>query len=605
MAVSQSLTLSQVSQNSANNTSNVRILWTSTQNGDSHNDFTKTAYYYVSVNGGAETKYSVSYTLPQNTTKTIVDTTVTVNHNDEGKCSVKVRTWMSTDISAGVVELSKSLTLTDIPRAASISASNADIGSASVISVKPTSASYTHSIAYQFGSLSGYITADGSVSASEVKHTATSILFVVPTDFYGEIPNDPSKKCVLTCRTYSGSTVIGQNTCEFLAKASEEECRPDVSGTVTDTNEDAIALTGNPDTLIRYVSTAHCEISVTVKNEASISAKKINGITIESDKTYHDINKVDTGSFEFYAIDSRKYPNTYSVTKTLIPYVILTCNASATRTDPTSGNAVLEIKGNYYNGSFGSQDNTLTLTYSVDGKEYIPITPEIQGDKYSASVTITGLDYQASHTIYVIAADKVGDVPETVTVGKGIPVFDWGENDFAFHVPVSFQAGVAGNALFDKIYPVGSVYMSVNSTSPATLFGGTWERIQDRFLLAAGTSYAAGATGGEASHTLSTSEIPSHTHTFTGTAASHTHDTFLRDANATSSANYRYLVDTWGTGATALGWTMSLSTASGKNRMLTGSATHTPSGTNANTGGGASHNNMPPYLAVYIWKRTA
>lgn len=66
--------------------------------------------------------------------------------------------------------------------------------------------------------------------------------------------------------------------------------------------------------------------------------------------------------------------------------------------------------------------------------------------------------------------------------------------------------------LYDKIYPIGAIYMSINSTDPGTLFGGTWERIKDTFLLSAGDTYSAGATGGEATHTLTVDEMPSHTH---------------------------------------------------------------------------------------------
>ena len=87
------------------------------------------------------------------------------------------------------------------------------------------------------------------------------------------------------------------------------------------------------------------------------------------------------------------------------------------------------------------------------------------------------------------------------------------------------------STLLSKIYPVGSIYMSTNSTSPATFIGGTWQRIQDRFLLAAGSTYTAGNTGGSSTtsytpsgsvgyHTLTTSEMPSHTHTFTGSSVS-------------------------------------------------------------------------------------
>ena len=74
------------------------------------------------------------------------------------------------------------------------------------------------------------------------------------------------------------------------------------------------------------------------------------------------------------------------------------------------------------------------------------------------------------------------------------------------------SGGVDVSTVLDKVYPVGAIYMSVNSTNPKALFGGTWVQIKDRFLLAAGTIYKAGATGGEATHTLTESEMPSHKH---------------------------------------------------------------------------------------------
>ena len=72
----------------------------------------------------------------------------------------------------------------------------------------------------------------------------------------------------------------------------------------------------------------------------------------------------------------------------------------------------------------------------------------------------------------------------------------------------------AVSAILDTIYPVGSIYMSVNSTDPSSFLGGSWAPLKDRFLLAAGDKYAGGSTGGEASHTLTISEMPSHNHTF-------------------------------------------------------------------------------------------
>lgn len=120
-------------------------------------------------------------------------------------------------------------------------------------------------------------------------------------------------------------------------------------------------------------------------------------------------------------------------------------------------------------------------------------------------------------------------------------------------------------------YPVGSIYMSVNSTSPSTLFGGTWQRIQDRFLIAAGSTYKAGGTGGEATHTLTIGEMPSHTH------------------NASLSA--RQCDDRFDTAYISTGGM--------------GSYNRSFSVTVESSGGSAAHNNMPPYLAVYVWKRTA
>ena len=129
----------------------------------------------------------------------------------------------------------------------------------------------------------------------------------------------------------------------------------------------------------------------------------------------------------------------------------------------------------------------------------------------------------------------------------------------------------AGSNLLQAIllaaHPVGSIYQSTVDTSPQTLFGGTWERLKDRFLLAAGETYAAGATGGEAAHTLTVEEMPSHSHEIQYISAE-TGDS-VAGVKGAPTANW---------------WSADYIRA---------------------TGGGAAHNNMPPYIAVYAWKRTA
>lgn len=142
----------------------------------------------------------------------------------------------------------------------------------------------------------------------------------------------------------------------------------------------------------------------------------------------------------------------------------------------------------------------------------------------------------------------------------------------------------AGISALDA-HPVGSIYMSVDSISPAVLFGGgTWERLQDRFLLAASDNYPAGSSGGEAAHILTASEMPNHTHT----------GLYWRYPG---DAKYNVTFNT-GTRGYKLSW-------SGAANLTTGAGADEVGFRVGKTGGGAAHNNMPPYEAVYMWKRTA
>ena len=151
----------------------------------------------------------------------------------------------------------------------------------------------------------------------------------------------------------------------------------------------------------------------------------------------------------------------------------------------------------------------------------------------------------------------------------------------------NISVGGGGGLTFDDVYPVGSIYMSVSSTSPATLFGGTWVQIEDTFLLASGTTYSAGATGGEAEHTLTEAQLPN----ISGTVDIRRYQTSSGSiGNTAHNASGHF----------------SASTASDSTSFLKG--TVASNGTTAVTfefGSGAAHNNMPPYLAVYMWKRTA
>lgn len=158
------------------------------------------------------------------------------------------------------------------------------------------------------------------------------------------------------------------------------------------------------------------------------------------------------------------------------------------------------------------------------------------------------------------------------------------------------DAKMSTKELVDILYPVGHIYMSTNSANPGTLFPGTtWEALPaGRVLLAQGTSewgteYAAGSTGGEATHTLTRTEMPSHNHSgSTNSTGAHTH----------GAAGNRG----WD-GTSKFGFSDQTTTTATLNTNSAGSHSHTV--TIGNTGGGSAHNNMQPYLSVYMWKRTA
>lgn len=212
--------------------------------------------------------------------------------------------------------------------------------------------------------------------------------------------------------------------------------------------------------------------------------------------------------------------------------------------------------------SYWSVANAIDIDFDADSDIYDV------GDVIGAVDNITGLQTTAMVEKKIVTI-KNGKIKIALTPGKA---------KAASTVETSGTSGGGGDSGGTvEPYPVGSIYLSVNDTSPETLFGGTWERIKDVFLLTAGDTYRGGSTGGEASHKLTVNEMPSHQH-----IAVKGYDADVADYFGGSEARW--------------GFTGGDSTAS----AVTGHTANT-----SYTGGGAAHNNMPPYLAVYAWKRTA
>lgn len=371
-----------------------------------------------------------------------------VTHGTDGSLRLKVggKLWQNSSASytppTMVIEENDNaaMTLTPIPRASTIGAADADIGSRCTISVNRKNSGFTHTIGWRFGKLSGFIGPNWESSNVPAKLTDTSISFSVPESFYAEIPDSKSGICDLTITTYSGNTQIGDaQTTQFVARASENNCTPIVFGTIEDVNEATLTLTGDAKRLVKFFSTAHCAITADPRNSATIREKHIGGVMIEENTL--DILNVETADLSFYAVDSRGYSGFAADEELiLVPYIRLTNNAVCKRVDPTSGKAVLTFSGDWFGRSFGASENALTLSYSINNGPLQSAQVATDGDKYSATVDLAGLDYQSSHTITAIVSDKLDSVPKEITLDKGIPVYDWGEHDFAFNVPISFPS---------------------------------------------------------------------------------------------------------------------------------------------------------------------
>jgi len=182
-------------------------------------------------------------------------------------------------------------------------------------------------------------------------------------------------------------------------------------------------------------------------------------------------------------------------------------------------------------------------------------------------------------------------------------------------VPVAPTASVGTNttqiattafvtAGIQAAYPVGSIYISTVATNPNTLFGfGTWVTYgSGRMLISQDGTYTAGSTGGSATTTLITANLPSHTHTFSATTGtmsantSHSHQVGSRDSTANNGGDpNQEFVNDFGTGNGPAANTNSVNI----------DHTHSVSGTTGGTGSGTAATTISPYISVYMWNRTA
>ena len=432
MAVSQTLSVTEVSGsvNTTTNTSKVRILWTSTQTNNSHNNNTKTAKYYVSINGGAETEYSVSYTLPLTSTKTIVDTTITVTHKNDGTGTVSVRTWMDTSISAGVVEKSKLLNLTTIPRASTItSASDRTLGTACSVTWTPLSNTFRYKLKFSIGEWS--YTTGAIYPNTTFAYTYTG--YNLSLDAAHQLPSSREGTMTVSLFTYSDSNAtvqVGSSspTTFKITVPDNTSTKPSVSMVLA-----PVISLGSPfsSLYIQGKSRVEAALSGTGRYSATIASKELyidgksNGTLVSG---YLSASGKVTVKGRVY--DSRGYYNEGTEEITVIPYskpqlqpVSGESEVIATRCDSngniTESGTYLKIKAKRHYSFVQSEDVQynycqIRYRYKVEDGDYSDWTtildPKSTSDEIVTAPLLSGaLSVRNTYYVQVQAIDDVGE----------------------------------------------------------------------------------------------------------------------------------------------------------------------------------------------------
>lgn len=465
MAITQTLELTCISQNIMRNTSQVRILWQSTQTGTSQVPITRTATYRIQTNGGTWKSYIVGYALPADATVTVLDTTVEVPHKSDGSGSVAVQTQM--DTGGQSVTRSANLTLEPIAQHSQVSATHAVIGGTCTLTVQRKNSRYTHSLRIRPDSKTAwyYIDSSGGLSDRETTYSQDVVSVTIPEFFYDSIPNAKYGTATVECRTcVDGEKFLSQaSRTTFRYSSDDRVCKPTVQCSVTDSDDQTVAVTGDASVLVRYRSCAVCELTPQVYRGATLRQEP--GVQYLGQWYFGErveLPELETDKLQLKVHDSRGYTTVQALdlAEQFVPYVPLTATASARRNSATGGEVALSVWGNCYTGDLGQTPNAFAVAYRIDEGDWVALVPQVEAERYTVQAVLNGLDYETSYHIQVQVSDSFTQLVRNLEIAPSVPVFEWGEGDFAFHVPLTIQ----GSPLADFVVEQGMETMSGNGT---------------------------------------------------------------------------------------------------------------------------------------------
>lgn len=630
MGVSVACGFQFVSQDISANTSTYTFWVDAITNGGSYNN-TGGARMSRTFTGNLSGERNDYVKFDKDTRTRIWTETVVIPHNADGTAQVHVEVSLRTEISAGVVKTSGDLTPSSIGRASSFTTSGGTTtGQQMTISISKANSSYTHTLTWAFAGTTGTIAS---------KTTASTVYWTPDTETFARaLTTNYYSFGTITCDTYNGNTKIG-STSKSLTIGLATSVVPSITNvSVTDPNgyydTYNAFLVGKSKLKVDVTASALYGASID-SCTISYNGSTVTGTTA----TFPTQNSTGTINMTVTVRDSRGRSATKTVPISWTnrqPPTLTGTYAKRWSTSTTSGsesdtgtNIRVHYQGTINDGQSGSGRVYVYWRLSTDSdltlKNSYSVSSTFSGDTF-----ITGLSSESSYYVEVRVTDDANvtttfsAIVSTVSAimdfrytGRGVAVGKVSEQDMFevalpsdFQNDATFQTNVSvkgtftfGNAestgslnvgdltaktldatnissntvsaMIDQIFPVGSIVIRYDHTSPASLYGGSWTRISSRFLYATGSTGTIGATGGSSTHTLSTSEIPAHTH----------------------PVNYD-----WNSGSsTGSDWRIAIQ---GKTGSDYGTVTDTSRGI-GNTGGGGSHNNNPAFINVSAWRRTA
>ena len=575
------------SQDVAKNTSRVSWKLELIATNDGYISSTASKAWSVTING---TKYSGTNTIgvASNSTKTLASGATTITHNADGTKTFSYSFSQEFGITFGGSSLgtfsgSGTGTLTTIPRASQPSLitwpeTTGDVGNFGdtiAIHMNRASDAFTHTVRYAFGTQTGTI-ATG---------VTTGTTWTIPLSFMSLLPADTKGSGRIYVDTYNNGTLVGTKYTGFTAHVPAS-VKPTCSIQVLDG-------TSTKDTygsLVKGLSTLKVKITGSQAYGSPIASYRAtaNGATYTAAEfTTAAIHAAGTTTVSATVTDKRgRVSAAASASFTVLEYAKPAITALSVQRCNQDGTA--NPAGEYIKATFSAKitalNNKNSAAYTLRYKKstatsFTEVVLTAQAGKYTVANAsqIFAADVNSSFDVEIEATDNMGSATRASQAPTAFTLMDWGKgmknmaigkvaekaNTLEIGLDVEFYGKVKG-AIFDAVYPVGSIYFAYNHTNPATLFGGTWTRIQNAFLWATTASGTIGQTGGEQTVTLTEAQLPKHDHggTYTNAGTARTH-----------------------------AWLASNGSAMGYDSV--------------EAGGGEAHNNMPPYIQVSVWRRTA